>query len=172
MLVQHQVSADMHPTERHRLRDRPLHRASRWSDGESRSSPPESRRRIVVLVGGVGMHVAGDARGVGRSAQPDHLGVEADGHIDRIVARQEKERVALRPEFVMLLRGVYGVDLLLNRLRRHRGIEDQDVGPEWRLVGLCGKHRKSDGQKESYECGLSQRLKHVLVEHLNTTPTV
>ena len=72
----------------------------------------------------------------------------------------------------MLLRGVDGVDLFLNRLRRHRGIEDQDVGPELRLVGLCGKHRKSGGQQERHECRLSQRLKHVLVEHLDTTPTV
>jgi hypothetical protein len=40
---------------------------------------------------GVGVHVAGDVDGVGRGAQADDLGVEANGHIDVVLPGRNKK---------------------------------------------------------------------------------
>ena len=58
------------------------------------------------------MDVASDVHGVGRGAEAKDLGVEADGDVDVIVAREKEDGVAFGAELVVLLRGVDLVDLL------------------------------------------------------------
>src|SRR5580658_9850225 len=68
ILVQDQVAAHMHTPQRYCLRDRPLHRAARWRYREPFRSSPEGRRRIVMLMIRIRMHVARDPRCIGRRA--------------------------------------------------------------------------------------------------------
>ena len=72
----------------------------------------------------------------GDHAQPHHLGVEAHRHIYGIVSRQKQKRIALRPKLVVLLHRIYGIDLLLDHLGRHRRIEDQYIRAELRFPAL------------------------------------
>ena len=141
MLVQHQVAAHMHAPERHRLRHRPLHAAACRRNGDPCRRPPEGRGRIVVLMVRIRVHVARDPRGIGRRAQPHHFCVEAHRHVHRITSGHEKQRIPLRPKLVVLLDCVHRIDLLLDRLRWHRRIEDQHIGSELRLRALRRKRR-------------------------------
>ena len=77
VLVEHQVATHMHAPERDRLRDCPLHRATRRLYREPFRLSPESRSRIVVLMIGIRMHVARNLRCIGRRTEPHHLCVEA-----------------------------------------------------------------------------------------------
>jgi hypothetical protein len=56
----------MHAPQRHRLRDRPLHRAARRPYREPFRSSPKGRRRIVVPQARIRMHVARNPRRFGR----------------------------------------------------------------------------------------------------------
>ena len=102
--------------------------------------PSAARQKVQVALlcgqAGVGVDVAGDVDGVGRSAEAEDLRVEADGDVDVIVAGEKEERVALGAEFAVLLDGVDLVDLLLDCAEGMDGFEDENVGAEVRLCAL------------------------------------
>jgi hypothetical protein len=97
------------------------------------------------------MHVARNPSRIGRRAKPYQLGVEAHRHVHRIVSGQEQQRIPLRPKLVVLLRCIHRIDLLLDRLRWHRRIEDQYIGSKLRLGTLRRKRRRSRCQQHQRE---------------------
>ncbi len=151
MLVEDQVASHVHAPQRHRLRDGPLHRAARRLYREPFRSSPERRRRVVVLMIRICVHVACNSRCVRRRAQPHHLGVESDRNVNRIASGRKQQRIALRAKLVVPLRRIHRIDLLLDRLRCHRRIENQNIGSELRLRALCGKRWQSHCQQSCRE---------------------
>ena len=129
-LMEHDVAEDVHAAEGHGLRDGPLHRAVRRSDGEAFDAAPEGAGGVVAREAGVGVDVADDVNGIGRGAEAEHLRVEADRNVDVVFAGQEEQCVARGTEFAVLLDGVDLVDLGLDFGRGHGGIEEQNVGAE------------------------------------------
>ena len=120
------------------------------SDREALGGAPEGAGGVVFGQAGVGVDVAGDVHSVGRGAEAEHLGVEADRHVDVVFAGQEKERIARGAELAVLLDGVDLVDLGLDGGRWHGWIEDEDIGAE--VGGGCGGEggdRETSEQKKS-----------------------
>ena len=65
VLIEDDVSLNVHAAEGRGLRDGPLHGAAGGSDGEVFGGAPEGGGGVVVACGGVGVDVAGDMDGVG-----------------------------------------------------------------------------------------------------------
>ncbi len=86
VLIEDDVALDVHATEGRGLRDGPLHGAAGGGDGEVFCGAPEGGGGVVVAGCRVGVDVAGDVDGVGRDAEAEDLGVEADGDVDVVVA--------------------------------------------------------------------------------------
>ena len=83
------IAGNMHAPKRHRLRNRPLHRAPRRLYREPFRSSPEGCRRIIVLEICIRVHVARNPCCIGRRPKPYHLRVKAHWHVYRVVSRQE-----------------------------------------------------------------------------------
>ena len=130
VLVQDEITANVHAAKRHRLRDGPLHCAVCWRYRKALDAAPEGAGGVVAGKAGIGVHIAGDVYGIGSCAEPHDLGVEADGHIEVIFAGQKENCVTFRSELIMLLHLVDLIDLLLHFWRGHRWVEDEHVGPE------------------------------------------
>ena len=70
----------------------------------------------------------------GVAPRPMHLGVEADGDVDVVFAGEEEQGVARGAELAVLLDGVDLVDLGLHGGGGHGGIEDENVGAQFRAA--------------------------------------
>ncbi len=152
LLMEDEVAEDVHAAEGDGLRDGPLHGAVGGGDGEVDGGAPEGGGGVVVAEGGVDVDVAGDVGGVGCGAEAGYLGVEADGHVEVVVAGEEEEGVALRAELAVMLGGVDAVDCGLHCGGRSRGREDADVRTEvGRLCERAG--REEDKRAEEGTAG-------------------
>ena len=85
------------------------------------------------------MDVARDVDCVGRGAESDDFGVEADGDIDVVFTWQKDKSIPVRAELTVLLDRVDLVDLGLDVGSGHRRVEDEDFIAEIGLFGV-GSH--------------------------------
>ncbi len=142
ILIKHHAAEDVHAAERRGLGDGPLHGSFRLSaggpHGESFRSAPESAGRVVAGQAGIGVDVASDVDSIGRCAQADDFGVEADGDIYFVFAGEEEKGIALRAKLIVLLHCVDCVYPGLYIGRGHGWIENQNVGTPVGLYGRSG----------------------------------
>ena len=95
------------------------------------------------------MDVAGDVGVVGRCAEAEDLGVEADGDVEVVVAGEKEDGVAVGAELVVLLRGVDAVDGGLRFGVWGGGREEEDVGAE--VGGLRVGGSGGEEERENYD---------------------
>src|ERR1035438_203097 len=133
--MQNDAALNVHPAEGRGLRDRPLHRTPSWCYREALDGSPEVDRGIVAFAQAVSVNIAPYVDAVRRRAQANHFGVVADRHVHVVLAGEEKEGRAFGSELISPLKGVDLVNLLLNRSRGHRRIEDQHIRPKIRSGG-------------------------------------
>jgi hypothetical protein len=76
------------------------------------------------------MYITRNSHRIRIPARPEHLGIEADGYIKRILSRQKHKRIPSRTKLAVLLPRIHLVDFGLHPRRRRGRAKDKHIGSE------------------------------------------
>src|SRR6185437_10350752 len=136
--IELQAAVHVDPAERPGLGYRPAVAPGGRVDGQVLRRPPEVLGGVAGAVERVDGHVAVDGDVIRVLAQALDRGVVADVGLGAVGARLEQQRVPLGAELVELPGVEQVVQRRLDARAGHAGVEDVDVRPEVRRVGLAG----------------------------------